>query len=507
MPAPAPARMHRAVRSAPPHRAGRRGRAALAGLLTLTAAAAAAPSAGADGPPYVTRPDLRPTRVTVTTPATNVAPGYVFATPKGGGIDSGAEIFDNAGQLVWFRPAKKRGTSILDLKPQTYEGKPVATFWEGLAVRGYGFGAFHIVDQNMNEIGRVSPNGKGQMDFHEFTLTPQGTALGISYKPVRGSTTAVKGGARNDLIMRNLIQEIDPKTNEVLWEWDITKGVSPAESYLPIPARPEVAYDYIHANSVNLDADGNLLVSSRHTHTIYKVDKKTKKIIWRLGGKKSNFKMGPGARFAWQHDAHRQPDGTISLFDNASSIENDKGKRSKGLVLNVDEAANTATVAKQFVNPVPKVDNTQGNLQALPNGNWFVGWGGTGRNVSEFSADGTQIFEAKYASKRTESYRAYRSPWVAQPQVAPKAVARRSSSSVAVRVSWNGATTVAAWRVVGGASATTLVPRIVSARTGFETLIRVPDRAGESKVVAVEALDVAGNVLSRSKAIAVGAKY
>lgn len=482
---------------------GRRARRVAVAALTATLGVAALPATGAAGP-YVTRPDLRPTTVRVTVPPQNTAPGLIFTTPKGGGIDSGATVFDDTGRLVWFRPARK-GTSILDLKPQTYEGRPVATFWEGKALRGYGFGAFKIVGQDMREIASVSPSGKGQLDFHEFTLTPQGTALAISYKPVRGSTTAVRGGARNDLIMRNLIQEIDPKTNRVLWEWDSTKAVSPAESYLPIPARPEVAYDFIHANSVHLDTDGNVLVSARHTHTIYKIDKKTKKIIWKLGGKRSSFKMGRGARFAWQHDAQRRPDGTISLFDNVSSIENDKGKRSKGLVLKLDEGAGkTATVVRSFVNPVRKINNTQGNLELLPNGNWFVGWGGTGDNVSEFSSDGRQIFEAKYASRRTESYRAYRAPWTAQPLALPKAVARRSGASVAVRVSWNGATTVAAWRVVGGADAGALAPRLVAPPAGFETLLRSP--RGD-RVVAVEALDAAGAVLARSTPVTVGARY
>lgn len=484
----------------------RRGRRIAAAGLATALGAAAVPATSAAGP-YVTRPDLRPTTVRINVPAQNTAPGLIFTTPKGGGIDSGAMVFDDTGKLVWFKPARK-GQSILDLKPQTYEGKPVATFWEGKALRGYGFGAFKVVDQNMNQIASVSPKGKNQLDFHEFTLTPNGTALAISYKPVRGSTTAVKGGARNDLIMRNLIQEIDLKTNEVVWEWDATKAVSPAESYLPIPARPEVAYDFIHANSVHLDTDGNILVSSRHTHTIYKVDKKTKKIIWKLGGKKSSFKMGPGARFAWQHDAQRRADGTISLFDNVSSIEDDKGKRSKGLVLKLDEGAGrTATVVRSFVNPVRKVNNTQGNLELLPNGNWFVGWGGTGDNVSEFSPDGKQIFEAKYASKRTESYRAYRAPWTSQPLSLPKAVARRSSKSIALRASWNGATTVAAWRIVGGPNAGALSPRGVAPPAGFETLLRYGDADGGDKVVAVEALDVAGNVLARSVPITVTSKY
>ena len=94
------------------------------------AAAAAAmlgASANAATASYVTRPDLRPTTVDVTTPAVGTSPGYVFVTPKGGGIDSGAEIFDDSGQLVWFRPAARKGTSVLNLKPQTYQGRPVAT--------------------------------------------------------------------------------------------------------------------------------------------------------------------------------------------------------------------------------------------------------------------------------------------------------------------------------------------------------------------------------------------
>jgi hypothetical protein len=471
-----------------------------AGVLAV-AGGAVAPDARAVQ--FESRPTLAPTTVRVTTQSPAVAPGLVFTTPKGGGAQNGAQVFDSSGALVWFRPARP-GTSILDLKPQLYQGRPVATFWEGRALRGYGFGAFKIVDQDLHEIGSVSPKGRNELDFHEFTITPQGTALAISYKPVRGDTRGVKGGAKNDLVMRNTIEEIDIRTNEVLWSWDATKAISPKESYLAAPTRPEVAYDTVHANSVNLDSDGDLLVSARHTHAIYKVDKETKRIIWKLGGKDSSFRLGRGARFAWQHDAHRRPDGTISLFDNASSLANDPRNRSKGLQLRVDERARTASVVRQFVNPVRKVDNTQGNLQALPNGNWFVGWGGTGDNVSEFSPDGTQIFEARYASPRTESYRAYRAPWVAQPTVPPAVVARRDGQGTAVRASWNGATTVAAWRVLGGSSASTLVPRRQVGRQGFETLLRY---GTADRVVRVQALDAAGSVLATSKAVAPGTRY
>lgn len=498
MPSPSP-------RPARHGRRSQRGRAITVGLVALTSAAALAPTASA-AQSFETRPDLRPTKVKVTTQAKDTAPGLIFTAPKNGGAQRGSMVFDNAGDLVFFRPAAK-GKSVIDTRRQTLNGQPVITFWEGNGLRGYGYGETVILNANYDVIARVSPDGKKRMDFHEFTITPRNTALLISYKPVRGSTTSVKGGARNDLIMRNLIQEVDIKTNEVLWEWDSTKAVSPSESYLPLPSRPEVAYDFVHANSVTEDADGDILVSSRHTHTIYKVDKQTKKIIWKLGGKKSSFKMNKGARFRWQHDAQRRPDGTISLFDNASADLADLKKKkieSRGLKLELDEENRTASVAKEYENPKPQLNNTQGNLQELPNGNQFVGWGGVGDNVSEFSADGTQLFEAKYEKRATESYRAYRHEWTAQPLVRPKAVARKSGASTAVRVSWNGATTVAAWRVLGGATTEALQPRQVVGRKGFETLLRY---GVNDPVVVVQALDAAGNVLNQSSPVTVGDTY
>ncbi|WP_022926993.1 arylsulfotransferase family protein [Patulibacter americanus] len=473
------------------------------GLVALASAAVAAPSASA-AQSFVSRPDLKPTKISVTTKAQDTAPGLIFTAPKNGGVQRGSMIFDDAGSLVWFRAAAK-GKSVIDTRRAILDGKPVITFWEGNGLRGYGYGETVILDTAYNEIARVSPDGKKQMDFHEFTVTPRNTALLISYKPVRGSTAGMKGGSRNDLIMRNLIQEVDIKTNKVLWEWDATKAVSPKESYLPLPARPEVAYDFIHANSVTEDTDGNILVSSRHTHTIYKVNKKTKKITWKLGGKKSTFKMGKGARFAWQHDAQRREDGTISLFDNASADLADLKKRgieSRGLKLKLDEKKKTASVAREYENPKPQLNNTQGNMQGLTNGNEFVGWGGVGNNVSEFSAGGKQLFEAKYEKRLTESYRAYRYEWSGQPTSPPKAVARKGGAGTQVWVSWNGATTVATWRVLGGASAETLQPRQDIGRQGFET---TGSYAAADQVVAVQALDASGAVLSQSKPVPVAA--
>ena len=87
----------------------------------------------------------------------------------------------------------------------------------------------------------------------------------------------------------------------MLFEWHSFGNVSVEESNIPVPTQKGAEWEYFHANAVDLDSDGNFLVSSRNTSTVYKIDRATGKIMWRLGGKKSDFKLGPGVRFDWQH--------------------------------------------------------------------------------------------------------------------------------------------------------------------------------------------------------------
>ena len=96
-------------------------------------------------------------------------------------------------------------------------------------------------------------------------------------------------------------------------------------------------------------------------------------IVWRLGGKKSDFAMGPGTRFAWQHDARRRPDGTITLFDNGAEPRVEK--RSRVLVLRVDPARRRTTLVRSYVHPRGVLAGSQGNAQFLPDGHVFVGLG------------------------------------------------------------------------------------------------------------------------------------
>ena len=56
-------------------------------------------------------------------------------------------------------------------------------------------------------------------------------------------------------------------------------------------------WDAYHMNSIDKDYDGNYLVSIRHLNALVKIDKNDGSVIWKMGGKASNFIIGEGAEY------------------------------------------------------------------------------------------------------------------------------------------------------------------------------------------------------------------
>jgi hypothetical protein len=249
-------------------------------------------------------------------------------------------------------------------------------------------------------------------------------------------------------------------------------------------------WDYAHLNSIDVDVnDGNLLVSSRNTHTVYKVDRNSGEIIWRLGGGRSNFSIGPGARFAWQHDARSHPGGTITMFDNEGSPFA-AGAQSRAVVLAVDERRMTARLQHEYRHPLALASSSKGSVQLLPNGNVFVGWGAE-PFVSEFSSSGELLFDARLGASYI-FYRAFRNPWSAAGPDRPLIAAKPTGRMTDVWASWNGDTRVAHWLLLGGHPGGALMQLGIYPRHGFETAMRID---GLPQRVAVNALDSHARVL------------
>jgi len=424
----------------------------------------------------------------VTTQARDgAAPGYVFVALKEGAGEHGPMIIDDLGRLVWFGKYK----SARDFKMQYYRGSPVLTWWEGRVVAGHGVGEYVLFDGTYREITRVRAGNGYRGDLHEFLITPQDTALLTIYHSMRADLSSV-GGPEDGAVWGGIIQEVDIETGEVLFEWHSLDHVGPDEAYVGPPDDPDYLYDYFHVNSIDVDHDDNLLVSARNTWTVYKVERDSGEVLWRLGGKKSDFEMGPGTQSAFQHDARRREDGTIAIFDNGAHPKvHDK---SRGIVVGLDMDEMKAILLREYTSPENLLATSQANIQTLPNGNVFVGWGSE-PFVSEFSRDGQLLFNARLPQDG-ESYRAFRFPWSGRPTEGPAvAFERRADDEVALYASWNGATDVATWEVLAGTSPGRLVSLGSVPRDGFETAMLAQT---SEPYVGVRAKHDSGEVLGTS---------
>jgi hypothetical protein len=438
---------------------------------------------------FRSRPDLSPPAVEVTTTQAHeyTSPGYIFVALKEGAGEHGPMIIDDQGQLVWFG----RYRSARDFKMQYYQGKPVLTWWEGRVVAGHGAGEHVIFDDSYREIARVRAGNGLRGDLHEFLITPEDTALVVAYALRRTDLSPI-GGPKDGMVWEGIVQEVDIQTGKVLFEWHSLEHVGVEESYIEQPEDPDYAYDYFHINSIDVELDGNLLVCARNTWAVYKLDRKSGQIIWRLDGKKSDFQMGPGSKSAFQHDARRQRDGTITIFDNGGHPK--VHDQSRGIVVELDEQKMSAKLVHQYTSPQKRLSTSQGNMQLLPNSNVLIGWG-SGPFISEFSHEGELLFEARLLPDG-ESYRAFRFPWSGHPTDEPAvAVEQGPDDRVKLYASWNGATGLATWEVLAGPRQSRLESVGSVPRDGFETAMLVQTF---DPYVAVRAKDRLGQPLGTS---------
>ena len=401
-------------------------------------------------------------------------------------------ILDDAGQLVWFHPLDTEG--VTDFRAQRYDGRPVLTWWRGKSELGVGDGHYVIVDDAYREIATVSAGNGLTGDIHEFLITDRDTALITIYHELPADLSSI-GGPKDGAILEGVVQELEIGTGRVLFEWHSAPEVELEESYAEVPKAEKGeeadAYDYFHINSVAEDEDGNFLVSARNTHAVYKISRARRKVMWRLGGKRSDYALGSGVRFAWQHDARRQPDGTLTLYDNVSDDEDAKGRSSRVVVLRLADAAKRATLVRSYEHPTKLLATTQGNAQFLDGGHVFVGWGSQ-PYFTEFDRDGEVLLDGSFGAEGTDSYRAYRLEWAGRPVERP---AVRLAGDVA-HVSWNGATDVDRWQVLAGPDPQHLQPIASADKAGFETA--VPFETAEA-TIQVRALNDRGAVIGSSR--------
>jgi MFS family permease len=441
---------------------------------------------------FASAPNLHPPKLRVDTPHT--LDGYVMTTnfydvskpPILG--QSGPLILDSKLDPVWFEPVPLQDVAD-NLHVQTYQGKPVLTYWQG-QVTSTGLinsGTDIVVNQHYQPVARITGQNGWTLTMHEMVIKGDDAWVTVNRNAPHNLSSV--GGVNNGVIVDSGVQEINLTTGKAVYTWDALDHISYDQSKVTLPSNG-YPWDAYHINALELEPHDDMLISLRDTSAIYLVSIKTGKVIWTLGGKDSDFKVPSADHFEWQHDAKLIDGGTeVSMFDDHCCDITGSGTYlaptgpSRGLVLKLDMSNHTVTQAAQY-----KLGNLihseyMGNTQQLPDGDTFIGWG-QAPYIAEFNnKSATPIFLGEYPAPDI-AYRSYLQKWVGMPLTSPSAVIAGGK----IDVSWNGATQVAKWRVLSRSGQTLAT----TARDGFETDISVSGSATGGKV---QALDAAGQVI------------
>ncbi|KAL0571284.1 hypothetical protein V5O48_010675 [Marasmius crinis-equi] len=452
-----------------------------------------------------------------TTPST---PGYLFMAPRGTSIQQyGAVIYDESGQMVWN--GNQYGEAM-SFQVVTYKGEPHIVLWSGIWRQGFigvGYGFNILLNQAYEVVANYttdldSDTGKTLADLHETQVTSNNTGLMTAY-PYKSMDLSPYGGPTSGWLMDSAAQEVNITSErilrdfvgEALWTWRASEHEDPSNCY-PIGSNGKDVnnpWDFFHINSIEKDDDGNFLISSRHCSTIYYLSGADGHIIWRLGGVKTSFEMGDGTNFSFQHDARwltkDQKNATMSLFDNAgmSGVHNESTAR--GLILGLDFENMKATLIQAFIPWNPSVSESQGSVQVQPNGNVLIGWG---QNpwVAEYNSSGALIWTTQFGVNNVQGYRALRYNWTGTPSTSPSLeIVQGKSSLLSVYASWNGATEINKWELLGSTSSDGTSPVSLYNKTkgGFETTITVgASNLEKYSHFAVRAIDRRNQPLGRS---------
>jgi hypothetical protein len=316
-------------------------------------------------------------------------------------------IMENDGTPFFAEQDNDRGLSF------TLQKSGYLTFWNNKN--------FFVMDSTYNVIDTIGCVNGYDADWHEFQLLESGHAFLIAWDvQIIDMSAIVPGGQEYASVEGFVIQELDEDENLVFqwrsWDhFDITDAVDVdfTTSYV----------SYTHGNALDVDSDGNILVSSRLMNEITKIDRTTGDIIWRLGGKNNEFTFVGDGGFCRQHDIRRISNGNITLFDNGNCHE---PQISKAKEYSLDETNKIATLVWEYEHPKQIHCETMGNVQRLSNGNTFINWGelptsamdGSGDlwpAITEVKSDKTIVYELTFDTFFHMLYRSYRFEWDVEP--------------------------------------------------------------------------------------------
>jgi hypothetical protein len=343
--------------------------------------------------------------ITVTAHSGTPTPGYYL-------VDSAtfAVVLDTNGTPVWY----ERDSAPMNLDSpatDTISFMPNSTSPFGTSAAS----SFEVLSLDTWATADIVAVGS-PTDGHELQALPNGDHLLFTYPIESGfDLSGLQSFSSSETIADCEIQEIAP-SGALVWSWLASDHVDPVESLEPSTATVNgvSVVDLFHCNSIDVDANGNLLVSIRYANAVYYVDRSTSQIQWKLGGTAHNkdgaacvqVQGDPETTFSMQHDARFQANGDVSMFDDHGAGPG----VARGVEYALDLDANTATVRWQFLGTAQSL--YEGSFRRYSDGESVIGWGyipTDPRVVTELDADGNDVLDIAFAGAN-QSYRAVKVP-------------------------------------------------------------------------------------------------
>ncbi|MFL5781991.1 MAG: arylsulfotransferase family protein [Thermoleophilaceae bacterium] len=343
---------------------------------------------------------------------TTQAQWYLLA-PVGGHHMRWVAIFDHDGAPVWWKHTNGRpfnATLLADGHIAWYR-----YFKSKFGVRWDTSYEEHRLDgKRVRDLAAVGV----PTDFHELQQLPNGHFMVEGYKPRHHVDLTPYGGPSDATVYDSVIQEIT-RDGRLVWHWS-SRGhiaISEAKRWWPrLGGRPrkrppsEPGYDVVHLNSISPDGDG-LVISARHTDALYRIDRASGRIDWKLGGTHTPESLSivgdpqyGTTTFGGQHDARALPDGSITVFDNGT----DRHRPPRAVRYVIDPGARTATLVEQLTHPDAPASQWGGSARKLPGGNWVTAWGGL-KLLTETTPAGERVF--RLTLRKGSWYRAFPVPY------------------------------------------------------------------------------------------------
>jgi len=378
--------------------------------------------------------------ISITTPANgNTCTDPIFIDNRGGSGQCYNVIFDNTGSPIWYQrmPDERRDMKVQPNGVLTMLARDKGQYFYGL-------------NTNYQKIAEYWTVNGYSVDEHELYMKADGTyyMIGLNGQTVDLSRY-VAGAGTSVGVTEDCFQQFTP-AGELIFQWRAWDHFDPAGQNTVVTTTDPG--DFTHMNAIAVDSDGHILLSSRNTSEVTKINADTGEIIWRLGGTHNQFTYvnDPLNGQRNQHCIRPLGNNHYTLFDNGNGHN---PQVSRGVEYVVDPVAMTATLVWQYPNPATTslYSYYMGNVQRLPNGNTLINWvlGGYPK-LTEVRPDGTKAFEMNWVSQY-EAYRVWRCPWQGVA-LSPYLILESYPDNVTLLFNQFGDTNIVTYRIYGGTS-------------------------------------------------------